>query len=55
MDDKILYENYNFGNDETTKWMSFSVTKSVTSMLIGAAIKDGFIKSVNDKSSYLCN
>lgn len=50
-DDKILYENYNFGNDETTKWMSFSVTKSVTSMLIGAAIKDGFIKSVNDPIS----
>ena len=20
-DDKILYENYNFGNDETSKWM----------------------------------
>ena len=53
-DDKILYENYHFGNDETTKWMSFSVTKSVTSMLIGAAIKDGFIKSVNDPiSSYV--
>ena len=50
-DDKILYENYNFGNDETSKWMSFSVTKSVTSMLIGAAIKDGFIKSVNDPVS----
>ena len=34
--------------------MSFSVTKSVTSMLIGAAIKDGFIKSVNDPiSSYV--
>ena len=53
-DDKILYENYHFGNDETTKWMSFSVTKSVTSMLIGVAIKDGFIKSVNDPiSSYV--
>ena len=50
-DDKILYENYNFGNDETSKWMSFSVTKSVTSMLIGAAIKEGFIKSVNDPIS----
>jgi len=55
-DDKILYENYHFGNDETTKWMSFSVTKSVTSMLIGVAIKDGFIKSVNDPiSSYVAD
>ena len=44
----ILYENYNFGNDENSKWISFSVTKSITSMLLGAAIEDGFIKNVND-------
>ena len=48
-DGVILYESYDFGNDETTKWISFSVTKSVTSMLLGAAIKDGHIKSVEDK------
>ncbi|MDG1229831.1 MAG: serine hydrolase [SAR86 cluster bacterium] len=47
-DGKILYESYNFGNNEQSKWVSFSVTKSVTSMLLGAAIKDGFINSVND-------
>jgi len=53
-DDKILYEKYNFGNNETSKWISFSVTKSVTSMLLGAAIKDGFINSVDDSVvSYL--
>ena len=44
----ILYENYNFGNDENSKWISFSVTKSITSMLLGAAIEDGFIENVND-------
>ena len=44
----ILYENYNFGNDKDSKWISFSVTKSVTSMLLGAAIQDGFIKSIKD-------
>ena len=48
-DGVILYEDYNFGNDESSKWVSFSVTKSVTSMLLGAAIKDGFIESVEDK------
>ena len=48
-DGVILYESYDFGNDDTTKWVSFSVTKSVTSMLLGAAIKDGHIKSVEDK------
>lgn len=53
-DGAILYENYNFGNDESTKWVSFSVTKSVTSMLLGAAIQDGFINSIEDKvTTYL--
>jgi hypothetical protein len=52
-DGVILYEDYNFGNDESSKWVSFSVTKSVTSMLLGAAIKDGFIKSVEDKVTNL--
>ena len=47
-DGKILHESYNFGNNEESKWVSFSVTKSVTSMLLGAAMKDGFINSVND-------
>ena len=47
--ESILYEDYNFGHDESTKWVSFSVTKSVTSMLLGAAIQDGHIKSVEDK------
>tara|TARA_B100001175_G_scaffold314091_1_gene322798 strand:- start:1628 stop:2791 length:1164 start_codon:yes stop_codon:yes gene_type:complete len=44
----VLYENYNLGNDKDSKWISFSVTKSVTSMLLGAAIQDGFIKNINE-------
>ena len=44
----VLFENYNFGNDEDSKWISFSVTKSITSMLVGAAIEDGFIEDIND-------
>ena len=53
-DGKILYESYNFGNNEKTRWVSFSVTKSVTSMLLGAAIKDRHISSVKDSIvSYL--
>jgi hypothetical protein len=47
-DGKILYESYDFGNNEKSRWVSFSVTKSVTSMLLGAAIKDKHISSVND-------
>jgi CubicO group peptidase (beta-lactamase class C family) len=45
---KIAYEHYALGHTSTSKWTSFSVAKSLTSMLVGAAIKDGYIKDVND-------
>lgn len=48
-DGKIAYERYGLGNTEDSLWISFSVSKSVTSMLIGAAIQDGYIKSVDEK------
>jgi len=48
-DGKIVYERYGLGNTEESLWISFSVAKSVTSMLIGAAIQDGYIKSVDEK------
>ncbi|MEM9057905.1 MAG: serine hydrolase domain-containing protein [Pseudomonadota bacterium] len=44
----VLFERYANGHDATTPWVSFSVAKSVTSMLIGAAIKDGYIESVDE-------
>ncbi len=47
----ILLEDYADGHEEDTTWISFSVTKSITSMLIGAAIKDGFIASIDDPIS----
>lgn len=51
---KIAYERYALGHTATSKWTSFSVAKSLTSMLVGAAIKDGYIKDVNDPvTSYL--
>jgi CubicO group peptidase (beta-lactamase class C family) len=48
-DGNIVHEQYLAGNDEDSLWVSFSMAKSVTSMLIGAAIKDGYIKSVDEK------
>jgi CubicO group peptidase (beta-lactamase class C family) len=45
----IVYERYGLGNTEASRWVSFSVAKSVTSMLIGAAIQDGYIASVGEK------
>ena len=46
---RIIYERYGLGNSRDTRWVSFSVAKSVTSMLLGAAIQDGYIESVDEK------
>ena len=51
-DGNVLLEHYAPGNDRNSRWVSFSVTKSVTSMLIGAAIADGFISSVDEPVAY---
>ncbi|HET9160188.1 MAG TPA: serine hydrolase domain-containing protein [Caulobacteraceae bacterium] len=47
-DGKIVLERYGLGRTAADRWTSFSVAKSVTSTLIGAAIKDGYIKSIDD-------
>jgi CubicO group peptidase (beta-lactamase class C family) len=46
-DGKVRLEQYGNGETHDSRWTSFSVSKSVASTLIGAAIKDGFIKSVD--------
>jgi CubicO group peptidase (beta-lactamase class C family) len=45
---EVSFEDYELGNDESTRWASFSVAKSVTSTLLGAAIKDGYVRSLDD-------
>ncbi len=47
-DGKIRLERYALGHSKSNLWSSLSVAKSVTSTLVGAAIKDGYIKSVDD-------
>lgn len=46
--DTIQYENYWGKYDETSIVPSFSMAKSITSILIGCAIDDKLIKSVNE-------
>ena len=50
-DGKVRFERYGLGFGPKGRWTSFSVAKSFTSTLVGAAIKDGFIKSLDDKVS----
>lgn len=45
----IQLEQYRYGNTSQTRWVSFSVVKSVTSTLAGAAVQDGHIGSLDDK------
>jgi len=49
--DSILLEQYR-GTTPSTKWINFSVAKSVTSLLYGAAIQDGYIPTLEEKVSH---
>ena len=50
-DGQIVLERYGLGRRATDRWTSFSVAKSITSTLVGAAIQDGKIKSLDDPIS----
>ncbi|MFO5783518.1 serine hydrolase, partial [Klebsiella pneumoniae] len=42
-DGKVALERYGLGNDERTRWTSFSVVKSISSTLVGAAVQQGLL------------
>ncbi|WP_339846428.1 serine hydrolase [uncultured Halopseudomonas sp.] len=48
---KVRLEKYGLDFGPEGRWTSFSVAKSFTSTLVGAAIKDGYIKSADDMVS----
>ncbi len=48
-DDKIIYENYWLNFDKDSVMNSFSVAKSIVALLLGVAMEDGKIESLNQK------
>ncbi|MDX8457105.1 serine hydrolase [Mesorhizobium sp. VK9D] len=46
-DGEVLIERYGLGRTERDRWDVQSVSKSVTAILVGAAIQDGYIKSMD--------
>jgi CubicO group peptidase (beta-lactamase class C family) len=47
-DGKLRLERYALGHSAAGRWVSFSVAKSLTSTLVGIAIKEGHIAGVDD-------
>jgi CubicO group peptidase (beta-lactamase class C family) len=47
-DGVIVLERYALGRGPDDRWLSMSVAKSVTSTLIGAAVRDRLIRSIDD-------
>ncbi len=48
-DDAVLYEKYMNDHSRDSVQRSFSMAKSITSTLVGLAVQDGYIHSLDDK------
>ncbi|HEV8583605.1 MAG TPA: serine hydrolase [Methylomirabilota bacterium] len=49
--DQILVERYQYGRNDAHRFTSWSMAKTVTAMLVGIAIAEGRIRSVDDQAS----
>jgi len=50
-DDTILYEHYQYARTDHDRLLSQSMAKTITAMLIGIAVAEGKIKSIDDPAS----
>ena len=47
-DDTILYEHYQYARTDRDRFLSQSMAKTITALLIGIAVSEGQIKSIDD-------
>jgi len=47
-DGKVVLEDYELGTGPESRWISFSMAKSISSTLVAAALKQGLIASIDD-------
>jgi CubicO group peptidase (beta-lactamase class C family) len=50
-DHTILYEHYQYARTDRDRFLSQSMAKTITAMLIGIAVSEGKIKSIDDPAS----
>ena len=50
-DDTILYEHYQYSRTDRDRFLSQSMAKTIVAMLIGIAVSEGRIKSIDDLAS----
>lgn len=50
-DDTIFYEHYQYARTDRDRFASQSMAKTITGMLIGIAVADGAIKSIDDPAA----
>jgi CubicO group peptidase (beta-lactamase class C family) len=50
-DDTILFEHYRYGRTDRDRLVSWSMAKTVVSMLLGIAVADGAIRSIDQPAS----
>jgi CubicO group peptidase (beta-lactamase class C family) len=50
-DDTIVYEHYQYSRTDRDRFLSQSMAKTIVSMLVGIAVSEGRIKSIDDLTS----
>ncbi len=47
-DDKVIYENYCSGFNRSSQFQLFSISKSITTAMVGIALEEQYLENIND-------